>query len=235
MTDLKNVLCVKWGSKFSADYVNRLYNMGERHLTLTHRFICLTDDPTGLHPLIETRPLLRKELKHSYTKFELFEKKLHDIEGQILFLDLDVVINNSIDDLFLYEPDAEFVSIKDWSVDCINASCMRFNAGEHSYIVDNWFEALETRFTVEEYFDPVLNGKKNLYHDLNSFPPVVYRGDQEWTTTQLKENDINIIYYPSDWLQSYTYGYDMDSKIIVFHGTPKPHEVNDKWVKENWK
>ena len=67
MTDLKNVLCVKWGSKFSADYVNRLYNMVERHLTLTHRFICLTDDPTGLHPLIETRPLLRKELKHSYT------------------------------------------------------------------------------------------------------------------------------------------------------------------------
>ena len=69
MTDLKNVLCVKWGSKFSADYVNRLYNMVERHLTLTHRFICLTDDPTGLHPLIETRPLLRKELKKRLVSF----------------------------------------------------------------------------------------------------------------------------------------------------------------------
>ena len=28
---------------------------------------------------------------------------------------------------------------------------------------------------------------------------------------------------------------DMNSKIVVFHGTPKPHEVKDTWVKENWK
>ena len=209
--------------------------MVERHLTLPHRFVCLTEDPTGLNEEIETKPLLRKELKDSYTKFELFEKELHDITGQILFLDLDVVINNSIDDLFLFEPDAEFVGIKDWEIDCINASCMRFNAGEHSYIIDNWFEALRTRFTAEEYFDKTLNGKKNLYHDLNSFPPVVYRGDQEWTTNQLKEHNVDIVYYPSDWLQSYTCGYDMNSKIVVFHGTPKPHEVKDTWVKENWK
>jgi len=80
-----------------------------------------------------------------------------------------------------------------------------------------------------------LNGKKNLYHDLNSFPPAVYRGDQEWTTRQLKEHNVDITYYPSDWLQSYTCGYTMNSKVVVFHGTPKPHEVEDGWVKENWK
>ena len=105
---MKNVLCIKWGNKFSAGYVNRLYSMVERHLSLSHRFVCLTEDTTGLNSEIETKPLLRKDLKHSYTKFELFEKKLHDITGQILFLDLDVVINNgavdnpqsSIDDLF---------------------------------------------------------------------------------------------------------------------------------------
>jgi len=145
------------------------------------------------------------------------------------------VINNSIDDLFLFEPDAEFVGIKDWKIDCINASCMRFNVGDHSYIIDNWDEAVRTRFTVEEYFDTSLNGKKNLYHDLNSFPPAVYRGDQEWTTRQLKEHNVDITYYPSDWLQSYTCGYDNNSKVVVFHGTPKPHEVQDTWVKENWK
>ena len=232
---MKNVLCIKWGSKYSVEYVNKLYSMVQRHLSLTHRFICLTEDSMGLNAEIETRPLLRNDLKYSYTKFELFEKKLHDITGQILFLDLDVVINNSIDDLFLFEPDAEFVGIKDWKIDCINASCMRFNVGEHSYIIENWFEALSTRFTVEEYFDPSLNGKKNLYHDLNSFPPAVYRGDQEWTTRQLKEQNVDIIYYPSDWLQCYTTGYDMNSKIVVFHGSPKPHEVEDTWVKENWK
>ena len=232
---MKNVLCIKWGSKYSADYVNRLYNMVERHLSLSHRFICLTEDPMGLNAEIEARPLLRTDLKYSYTKFELFEKELHDITGQILFLDFDVVINNSIDNLFLFEPDAKFVGIQDWKIDCINASCMRFNVGDHSYIIDNWYEAVRTRFTVEEYFDTSLNGKKNLYHDLNSFPPAVYRGDQEWTTRQLKEHNVDITYYPSDWLQSYTCGYTMNSKVVVFHGTPKPHEVEDGWVKENWK
>jgi len=140
---MKNVLCIKWGSKYSADYVNRLHSMVERHLSLSHRFVCLTEDTTGLNSEIETKPLVRTDLKHSYTKFELFEKKLHDITGQILFLDLDVVINNSIDDLFLFEPHAKFVGIKDWKIDCINASCMRFNVGEHSYIIDNWFEAVK--------------------------------------------------------------------------------------------
>ena len=195
----------------------------------------MTEDTIGLKAEIETRPLLRTDLKHSYTKFELFEKELHDITGQILFLDLDVVINNSIDDLFLFEPDAEFVGIQDWEIDCINASCMRFNAGEHSYIIDNWFESVRTKFTIEDCFDAAINGKNELYHDLDSFPPVVYRGDQEWTTRQLKEQNVDIIYYPSDWLQSYTHGYDMNAKIVVFHGTPKPHEVEDTWVKENWK
>jgi len=27
----------------------------------------------------------------------------------------------------------------------------------------------------------------------------------------------------------------MNSKIVVFHGSPKPHEVEDTWVRENWK
>ena len=59
---MKNILCVKWGNKFSAGYVNKLYSMVERHLTLPHRFVCLTEDPTGLNEEIETKPLLRKDL-----------------------------------------------------------------------------------------------------------------------------------------------------------------------------
>ena len=50
-----------------------------------------------------------------------------------------------------------------------------------------------------------------------------------------KDHNVDITYYPSDWLQSYTCGYDMNAKIVVFHGAPKPHEVEDTWVKENWR
>ena len=56
---MKNVLCIKWGNKFSAGYVNKLYSMVKRHLSLSHRFVCLTEDTTGLNSEIETKPLLR--------------------------------------------------------------------------------------------------------------------------------------------------------------------------------
>jgi hypothetical protein len=42
--DALSVVCVKHGTKYPADYVNRLYNMVRRHLPGNWRFICLTDD-----------------------------------------------------------------------------------------------------------------------------------------------------------------------------------------------
>ena len=46
----RNVICIKWGDKFGADYVNRLYKMVERNLTLEHRFVAL---PINLRVLIK--------------------------------------------------------------------------------------------------------------------------------------------------------------------------------------
>lgn len=228
---MRSVVCVKWGSKYPADYVNRLYNMVQRNLNLDHEFICLTDDSTDIDKKIIIKPLT-ENLKYAYSKFELF---VTDIQGEILFLDLDVVIIDSIDDLFLHEPSAEFVSIKDWDMDSINASCMRFNSKKFSFITYNWLNAVKSRFQEEVFIDQATKEENLLYHDLVSFPPEVHRGDQEWTTNQLREQNIPITYYPSDWLQSYKFGFDMNAKIIIFHGLPKPHQVKDKWVTMHWK
>ena len=109
----KNIVCIKHGDKYSPDYVNKLFHMVERNLSLPYRFICLTENPTGLDAEIEVCPILTKNLNDSYIKFVLFEKHLHDITGEVLFLDLDMVIINPIDELFLFEPDAEFVGQKE--------------------------------------------------------------------------------------------------------------------------
>jgi hypothetical protein len=42
------VVCVKYGTKYGADYVNKLYEGIEKNLTLPHRFSCFTEDSTGL-------------------------------------------------------------------------------------------------------------------------------------------------------------------------------------------
>ena len=44
----KNILCIKWGSKYGGAYVNRLYEGVREHLSGPIRFICLTDDDSGL-------------------------------------------------------------------------------------------------------------------------------------------------------------------------------------------
>ena len=48
------VLCLKHGTKYSSDYVNKLYNMIKRNCTLDYKFVCLTDDTTGINSNIKT-------------------------------------------------------------------------------------------------------------------------------------------------------------------------------------
>ena len=45
---------MKWGDKYDASYVNKLYNMVSRNLSKEFRFICLTDDNSGFLPAIES-------------------------------------------------------------------------------------------------------------------------------------------------------------------------------------
>ena len=57
MTDPVLILCMKWGTLYGARDVNNLARGVRRHLARPHRFICFTDDPSGLHPGIEALPL----------------------------------------------------------------------------------------------------------------------------------------------------------------------------------
>jgi len=38
-----NVCCVFYGNKYTSDYVQNLYNMVKKHLTVPHKFYCFTD------------------------------------------------------------------------------------------------------------------------------------------------------------------------------------------------
>ena len=42
------IVCVKYGTKYGADYVNKLYRGVQRNLTLPHKFVCFTENPEGL-------------------------------------------------------------------------------------------------------------------------------------------------------------------------------------------
>jgi tetratricopeptide (TPR) repeat protein len=45
-----SVVCVKWGIKYDAAYVNKLYRGISRHVSLDFQFFCVTEDSRGLCP-----------------------------------------------------------------------------------------------------------------------------------------------------------------------------------------
>ena len=201
---MKNVVCIKWGEKFGVEYVNKLYNAVQRNLSLKHRFICLTDDAEGIVAGVETFDIPRADLKICWNKLALFDRGIHNIEGQILFLDLDVVIVKPIDDLFLFQPESKFVSIKEWvSVDYalpdmtpFNASAMRFDVGAYPFIVEDFYAERGVTLHEEIFFDEAASklgqSEKVTYNDLEGFPPRVFNGDQEWEYYMLYKNNVKV-------------------------------------------
>jgi hypothetical protein len=56
-TTKRYVCCLKYGDKYSADYVNRLHNMVKRNLTIDYEFVCFTENSQDIDPSIRTEPL----------------------------------------------------------------------------------------------------------------------------------------------------------------------------------
>jgi len=101
------VACVKWGSAYGPEYVNRLQAMVERHLTLPHEFVCFTDDSQGVK--CETREL-PGYLHGWWNKIYLFKREV--LTERVLYIDLDTVILRNIDDLGRYK--GKFAMLSDF-------------------------------------------------------------------------------------------------------------------------
>lgn len=68
-----NVLCVKWGNRYNAEYVNKLYRGIIRHTTKKIDFYCFTDDPNDLLKEINVIKL-KEDWKGWWGKATLFSQ-----------------------------------------------------------------------------------------------------------------------------------------------------------------
>lgn len=95
-------VCVKWGVKYGPEYVNKLRRGVWRSLpahALPHcRFVCVTDDATGLDEGVSVVPLPPSALRGWWAKLWLFDPALtaewHP--SRIVYIDLDTVICGSL-------------------------------------------------------------------------------------------------------------------------------------------
>ena len=143
MSDTNYIICMKWGTKYGAEYVNRLYNMVKRNLTLPFKMVCLTDNSTGIRDEITCYPIPELNLpsdipERGWKKLTTFKPDLYGLKGTALFLDIDIVIIDNIDAFFTHKAqhDDSVMIIRDWKKPWRmvgNSSVYRFKVGYHTY------------------------------------------------------------------------------------------------------
>lgn len=230
MSDRVNIVCMKWGTRYPAYYVNRLLAAVKVHLSRPFRFICLTREPEGLDPEIEVQDFppmpegFTGKWPSVFTKLALFKDGACGLEGQTMFLDIDQIILGDLDKFFDYRP-GEFCIIHNWVEwrktlfrkvpDVGNSSCFRFEAGRFGYVYDKFLAELERAV------------------DKNCF-----RTEQAFMTYAVGIDRVN--WWPEEWVVSFkracTRAFPLNlmlppvppkpsASILCFHGHPNPHEA----------
>jgi hypothetical protein len=112
---VKQVICISWGPKYGAAYVNRLYAGVARHLTPPFSFTCFTDDAAGFRAEIRAEALPTLDVamptgtKGIWPKARLWSAELADLRGPVLFMDLDLVVVGALDGFFSFGDSDEVI------------------------------------------------------------------------------------------------------------------------------
>ncbi|MEM1076866.1 MAG: glycosyl transferase [Pseudomonadota bacterium] len=111
----KQIVCINWGTKYGAPYINRLYQMVKANVTPPFRFVAFTDTRNGVHPDVDCFDLppmpgfMPKNTIGQWPKSRLWAPELGDLVGPFLFVDLDVAITGSLDPFFEFGAEDDVV------------------------------------------------------------------------------------------------------------------------------
>lgn len=226
---MQTVICMKWGTRYGPEFVNRMWAAVKRNTARPTRLVCLTDDETGIDPDVECHPIPDIDLPESlintpWRKLTLWKSPLADVSGDVLFLDLDLVITGSLDAMFDYEP-GRYCVIHNWTQKSErngNTSAFRFPVGKHSYIFDKFQinpEGWLARYRIEQLYISREISDMVFWPDLwcASFKHTLM---PRWPLNFFKAPDL-----PSE------------TKIVAFTGKPDQDEaLRGEWpVKASWK
>jgi hypothetical protein len=172
----------------------------------------------------------------------LWQHPLSNLKGDVLFLDLDLVITGNLDRFFDYKP-GNYCVIENWTQmgqKIGNTSCFRLPIGKYSSV----FEKFEK--------DPEKYWKK-------------YHIEQVYLSNQIKDQ----VFWPAEWCKSFKHNLlpkwpfriwqpaklPKDTSIVAFTGKPDPDDVingvwpvkksqiykkiykqlkTPQWVRDNW-
>ncbi|WP_077035231.1 glycosyltransferase [Pelomonas sp. KK5] len=225
----RHILCMKWGTKYGPEYVNRLYAMVRRHLKGDFTFVCLTDRTEGIRAEVQCFPIPEMNIAEAkrdgaWKKLTTFEADLYGLKGTALFLDLDVVIVDDITPFF--EVPGKFLIIHDWKRPWRvtgNSSVYRFKIGAHADVLDKFrreHEALRKEFRNEQaYLSDELHKQGLLqYWDDAWCASWKYHCVPRWPLNFFREPFI-----------------PAGARILIFHGVMNPPDALAGRSNGNWR
>lgn len=247
-------ICLKYGTAYGPEYVNRLRAGLVRHSRAPLRFLCMTDDAAGLDAGVEVLPLpvepfaermeralLSAPKQGRLKKISLFRPGLvPGHTGPMLVFDLDVVIVGPVDDLWAHAPGTVAMR-REW-----RGSSRAPSLGHGSV----------------ERIDPALHAY--LYEFMANDPEaaVAFGGGSEQAYTSASADRAgDLHYYPDAWIASFKYDCrppkplnliltprrPPEARVVCFHGRPKMEEAVAgyraglastrpcRWLGEAWK
>lgn len=208
------VLCVlrSGGKDYTPEYVRRLRDGVAKYLTIPHRFVCLSDVDV---------PCERIPLKHDWpgwwSKIEMFRPDV--VTGPTLYLDLDTVIVDKLDDVLSIPYEFAMLNIRAKDTTVGNSGAMWMTRA---------FPHVYERFAEKpEYW---IDYHVRKAHDR-------YMGDQAFISDCFEVIPKLHEALP-EFFKSYKYDNCRDSipkgcSVVCFGGHPRPHEAGG-WVKTAW-
>jgi hypothetical protein len=236
-----SVVTWKWGTLYSADYINRLRNSLDRHLHLPFQLFCVTDDPTDIDARVnvlpmfpETFPDMKSPSGHrsNFRRLKTFDASLRDVFGpRTLLLDIDVVITGDVTPIFSRtEPLICFnQSHDDPSRIKLNPSVVLFDTGILNHMwqefstnpQDVWGRVRQSSIGDANNSDQAVLG----YYAKDLHPLHFSSDDGIIAFYKVKNNDGG--------------GLPPETRMVLFFGNDKPSDPDwqrkCQWITEHWR
>lgn len=220
----RTVVCMKWGTLYSAEYVNVLYRALRANITGPFRMVCLTDDPDGVVDEVDCAAIPEMALSKAgwrrggWPKLSVLKPGVAGIEGRCLFVDLDTVITGRMDEFFTFS--TSLVMIREWMR---LADRLRRRSYHGASGIFAW-----TAGTLD-----------HIWEDFAADPATVlaeFRQEQQFLEYRAGE----VAYWPEDWVISFKRTLmapplidrvlpprplPAGARVLAFHGNPRPIDV----------
>lgn len=229
--------CVIHGDAYDWVYVENLYNMLNRHITPGIRLHVYTEAERSVPtPMIkhELEPWALSGPKQSWWyKIQMFNSEHH--KGPLLYFDLDVVITENID--WMWNLPLRYF----WAVRDFKYMWRPTHQGINSSIL--WWDTTMFHSLWKQF------KKQDLEYVLKR-----YHGDQDYITDAVPEHLRR--FFDNQRVKSWRWqvldgGYDFATRrhlapgtgtnkddlpsVLVFHGKPKPADIDDPVVRQHWR